>query len=100
MKDDHQLLIQQTEQVQSARQLRFTSLQEIKKIEKIIKQYLFEALDIEKAGLSVALKKTQDYDVPEELQQTFKADVNFKKAFEALTPGRQRGYLLYFASAK
>ena len=100
LKDDHQLLIQQTEQVQSTRQLRFTSLLEIKKLEKIIKLYLFEAIEIEKAGLSVVLKKTKDYEVPLELTQTFKTDLRFKKAFEALTPGRQRGYLLHFASAK
>lgn len=100
LKDSDDLLIQQTENVQSARQMRFTSKQEITKLQKTIKAYIKEAIEVEKAGLKVELKKTKEYPVPDELEQKFKEDGNFKKAFKALTPGRQRGYLLHFSQAK
>ena len=100
LNDGHAILIQQTENVQSARQIRFTSLQEIVDLERIIKTYIFEAVEVEKAGLKVELKKTKEYEVPEEFQQKLNEDPELKTAFEALTPGRQRGYLLYFSQAK
>ncbi|KAB1069832.1 hypothetical protein F6U93_03205 [Tamlana haliotis] len=96
--DSETLLIKQTENMQTARQMRFTDLAEIIELEPVIKQYLKEA--IEKSGQKVAMKKTSDYEVPEELEQVFKENTAFQEAFEALTPGRQRGYLLYFSKAK
>ena len=100
LKDDHGLLVQQTMNVQSARQLRFTSLAEIKKKERIIALYMAEAIDVEKAGLKVALKDTAQFDMPEEFRSKLEKMPALKKAFNALTPGRQRGYLLHFSSAK
>ena len=100
MKDPKKILVQQTRNVQSARQIRFTGIGEIVKMEKTLKAYVKEAMKIEKAGLTVELKKTKEYPVPDELKALFKEDAEFKKAFHALTPGRQRGYLLYFSSAK
>ncbi|GAB3025103.1 YdeI family protein [Niabella terrae] len=100
MKDPDKLLIQQTEQVQSARQIRFTSTKEISKIKAALKAYIFEAIEIEKSGLKVAPKKTSDYPVPEEFETALKASARLKKAFAALTPGRQRAYLFYFGQAK
>ncbi len=100
MKDPKALLIQQTKNVQSARQTRFTSLAEISKLEKVLKAYLKEAIDIEEAGLKVILKKTTEFEVPEEFQKVLDKDSKVKTAFKALTPGRQRGYLLYFSQAK
>tara|TARA_R100000935_G_scaffold21876_2_gene40404 strand:- start:64703 stop:65284 length:582 start_codon:yes stop_codon:yes gene_type:complete len=100
LKDSSDLLVQQTKNVQAARQLRFKGVQEIKDQEKTIKAYTFEAIEVEKAGVAVAMKKTSDYEVPEELEKVFKKKSDFKKAFKALTPGRQRGYLLYFSGAK
>tara|TARA_A100000171_G_C2140597_1_gene155767 strand:- start:18973 stop:19554 length:582 start_codon:yes stop_codon:yes gene_type:complete len=100
LKDSSDLLVQQTKNVQAARQLRFKGVQEIKDQEKTIKAYTFEAIEVEKAGVAVAMKKTSDYEVPEELEKVFKENSDFKKAFKALTPGRQRGYLLYFSGAK
>ncbi|PHN07020.1 YdeI/OmpD-associated family protein [Flavilitoribacter nigricans] len=100
LNDADSLLIQQTENVQSARQIRFTGLPEILKLEDTLKAYIFEAIEVEKAGLKVVLKKTREYTVPEELQNKFGEDPELKAAFEALTPGRQRGYLLYFSDAK
>lgn len=100
LKDSEGILVQQTENVQAARQLRFTSIEEIEKLEATIKAYIFEAVEVEKAGLEVKLKKTSEFEIPEELQLKFKEDPNFKKAFEALTTGRQRGYLLHFSQAK
>ncbi|MBL0048178.1 MAG: YdeI/OmpD-associated family protein [Bacteroidetes bacterium] len=100
LKDSKKILIQQTPQVQSARQLRFSSLAEIVKLEKTIKAYIFEAIEVEKAGLKVPFKKTEDFPMPEEFELELKRNPNLKKAFKALTPGRQRGYLLYFAAAK
>jgi uncharacterized protein YdeI (YjbR/CyaY-like superfamily) len=100
LKDSENMLVQQTKNVQAARQLRFTSAEEIKTLEATIKAYIFEAIELEKAGLEVKMKKTSEYDMPEELLLKFKKDLSFKTAFEALTPGRQRGYLLHFSQAK
>lgn len=100
MKDSENLLIQQTENVQTARQLRFTNLKEISDLEKTVKAYIFEAIEIEKAGLKVTMKKTAEFNMSEELESKFKEDPKLKAAFEALTPGRQRGYLLHFYQPK
>jgi uncharacterized protein YdeI (YjbR/CyaY-like superfamily) len=100
LKDPHHLLIQQTAQVQAARQIRFTGMHEIAGREDIIRAYVYEAIEVEKAGLKVPLKKTEAYAVPEEFQHKLDEMPALKAAFEALTPGRQRGYLLHFASAK
>ena len=100
LKDTDNLLIQQTDNVQSARQIRFTEANQIAAIEKILKTYIFQAIEVEKAGLKVPFKKTKEYDVPDELTSTFKAMPDLKKAFESLTPGRQRGYLLHFSQPK
>ncbi|MEA5140219.1 YdeI/OmpD-associated family protein [Arcicella rigui] len=94
------LLIQQTENVQAARQIRFTNLREIVDNKAILKAYIYEALEVEKAGLKVELKKTTEYSIPEEFQQKLDESTNLKTAFEALTPGRQRAYLLHFAQPK
>lgn len=100
LKDQKNILIQQTENVQAARQVRFTNMKEIVTLEKILKKYIFEAVEIEEAGLKVPMKKTKEYDVPEEFQTKLDKMPALKIAFNALTPGRQRGYLLYFSSAK
>ena len=100
LKDPKDILIQQTKDVQAARQARFTSLREIVKMEPTVKAYIKEAVKAEKAGLKVGLKKTSEYSMPEELEHKFREMPLLKKAFYALTPGRQRGYLLYFSSAK
>lgn len=100
MKDPHGILIQQTENVQSARQVRFTSLAEINKLESILKEYVFEAIEIKESGQKVEFKKVSEYKMPEEFQQKLEEMPALKSAFYALTPGRQRGYLLHFSSAK
>lgn len=100
MKDPEGLLIQQTKQVQSGRQIRFTGVQEIVKMKPALKACIRDAIAVEKAGLKVEPKKTADYEVPEEFQDKLKEDAALKRAFKALTPGRQRGYLLYFATPK
>ncbi len=100
LKDPKKILIQQTENVQAARQVRFTSTKEITKLEKTLKAYIFEAVEIEEKGLKVPMKKTKEYAIPEEFQKKLDKSAALKKAFYALTPGRQRGYLLYFSSAK
>lgn len=100
LKDDHGILVQQTENVQAARQIRFTGLKEVIKLERTIKAYIHEAMEVEQAGLKVEMKKTKEFDMPEEFQHALKQDPSLKKAFLALTPGRQRGYLLHFSSAK
>lgn len=100
LKDKHGILIQQTENVQAARQIRFTNVQEITELEPIVKAYIQEAIEVEKAGLEVDFKKNSDYPVPEELQIKFDDFPALKTAFEALTPGRQRAYLFYFAEPK
>jgi uncharacterized protein YdeI (YjbR/CyaY-like superfamily) len=94
------ILIQQTENVQSARQVRFTNVQEIVKLAPTLKAYVYEAIEVEKAGLKVTLKKTAEYKVPEEFQNKLNKKPALKKAFEALTPGRQRAYLFYFSQPK
>ncbi len=100
MKDANGILIQQTANVQAARQIRFTNIREILDQEKTLIRYLKEAIKIEQAGLKVELKKTTEYKVPEEFQSRLDKNSALKKAFYALTPGRQRGYLLCFSSAK
>eukprot|EP00388_Colpodella_angusta_P023003 GDKJ01058800.1.p1 GENE.GDKJ01058800.1~~GDKJ01058800.1.p1 ORF type:complete len:193 (-),score=31.85 GDKJ01058800.1:603-1181(-) len=94
------LLIQQTENVQAARQIRFTNLREIVDNKAILKAYIYEAIEVEKAGLKVELKKTTEYNIPEEFQQKLDESTALKTAFEALTPGRQRAYLLHFSQPK
>lgn len=100
LKDTEGILVQQTENVQSARQIRFTGEAQIQEMEPILKTYLYEAIEVEKAGLQVKLKKTSEFAMPEELQTKLDTDTEFKTAFEALTPGRQRGYMLYFSQPK
>ncbi len=100
LKDTENILVQQTENVQAARQIRFTNIDEIITLESTIKAYIFEAIEVEKAGLEVKMKKVSEFDIPQELQQKFKEAPALKTAFKALTPGRQRGYLLYFSQAK
>ncbi|MDQ0994914.1 uncharacterized protein YdeI (YjbR/CyaY-like superfamily) [Phyllobacterium ifriqiyense] len=100
LKDDKNILIRQTENVQSARQVRFTSLSEITGMRDVLKDYIQEAIEVQKAGLKVEFKKTKEFAVPEEFQIKLDNMPALKTAFEALTPGRQRGYLLHFSSAK
>lgn len=100
LNDAEGILIQQTEHVQAARQIRFTDMKEIAGREAILKAYIYEAIEVERAGLQVELKKTDEFVVPEEFQKKLDDNTALKAAFEALTPGRQRGYLLYFAGAK
>jgi uncharacterized protein YdeI (YjbR/CyaY-like superfamily) len=98
--DPKGILIQQTKNVQAARQIRFTSTAQIAKMKPTLKSYIHQAIKIEKAGLQVELKKTEDYAMPDELQQKLQRVPALKTAFEALTPGRQRAYIYYFSSAK
>jgi uncharacterized protein YdeI (YjbR/CyaY-like superfamily) len=100
LKDSKGILVQQTENVQSVRQIRFANLREIVAMEPILKGYIQEAIEVEKAGLKVNLKKTSDFKVPQEFQKKMDEIPPLKKAFAALTPGRQRGYIFYFSSAK
>jgi uncharacterized protein YdeI (YjbR/CyaY-like superfamily) len=100
MKDPKKILVQQTNNVQSARQIRFTHLDDIHQQKTIIKSFLKEAITIEKSGLKVELKKTNEYKMPEEFEVVLQEMEDLKMAFDKLTPGRQRGYLLYFSSAK
>jgi uncharacterized protein YdeI (YjbR/CyaY-like superfamily) len=100
LKDPKGILIQQTENVQAARQIRFTNVQEIAKMEKTLKFYIYEAVEVEVAGLKVPLKKTTEFKMPEEFKNKLDKNKALKTAFYALTPGRQRGYLLYFSAAK
>ncbi|ULT55909.1 YdeI family protein [Neobacillus drentensis] len=100
LKDSQGILIQQTENVQAARQIRFTNVQEIVTMETILKDYIYEAIEVEKNGLEVNFKKNTDYIIPEEFQHKLDEIPALKTAFEALTPGRQRAYLLYFAQPK
>jgi len=100
MKDPKGILIQQTENVQAGRQIRFTNPKEVREMEATIKAYLQEAIAVEKAGLKVEYKKTEEFTVPEEFQTKLNELPALKTAFDALTPGRQRGYLLYFAAPK
>src|SRR5258706_8217357 len=100
LKDKKKILIQQTENVQVARQIRFTNLREVVKLEKTLKAYIYEAVEVEEAGLKVNLKKTTDFKVPEEFQSKLDKNRSLKKAFNALTPGLQRAYLFYFSQPK
>jgi len=100
LNDPEGILIQQTKNVQSARQIRFASVKEIVKMEKILKAYVYEAIEVERAGLTVKLKKTSEFKVPEEFQKRLDKSTALKKAFDALTPGRQRAYIFYFSQAK
>ena len=100
LKDTNNILIQQTENVQSARQLRFTGLQEILDLKPTIKAYIFEAIEVEKAGLEVKMKLTSEFKMPDEFKKALESNSELKSAFYALTAGRQKGYLLYFSQAK
>ena len=100
LKDPKKILIQQTENVQSARQIRFTDVKEIIKLEPALKTYIKQAIEVEKAGLKVTLKKTAEYKVPEEFEKILEKSPTLKSAFQALTPGRQRGYLYHFSQPK
>lgn len=100
LSDPDGILIQQTKNVQSARQARFTNVADIVTLKATLKAYIYEAIEVEKAGLKVKLKKTADYDVPEEFQKRLNKSAALKKAFTSLTPGRQRAYLFYFSQAK
>ena len=100
LKDPKGILIQQTKNVQAARQIRFTGVKEITGLETALKAYIKEAIAVEKSGAKVEMKKTTEFEVPEEFQDKLEKNAALKRAFEALTPGRQRGYLLYFSSAK
>jgi len=94
------ILIQQTENVQVARQIRFTNVSEIVKLAKILKAYIYEAVEVEESGLKVELKKTSDFNIPEEFQKKLNKSKALKTAFNALTPGRQRGYIFYFSQPR
>jgi uncharacterized protein YdeI (YjbR/CyaY-like superfamily) len=100
LQDTHGILIQQTENVQSARQIRFTDVKQIVEQAPTLKAYIYEAIAVEEAGLKVELKKTKDFAIPEEFQIKLDEMPALKTAFEALTPGRQRAYLFYFAQPK
>ncbi len=100
IQDAHGILIQQTENVQAARQIRFTHVREIDEMETILKAYIYEAIEVEKAGLEVDFKKNTAYIIPEEFQNKLDEIPALKTAFEALTPGRQRAYLLHFSEPK
>ncbi|MDO7347964.1 YdeI family protein [Bacillus stercoris] len=100
LQDVHGILIQQTENVQAARQIRFTNVQEINEMKTILKAYIQEAIEVEKAGLKVEVNNNIELSIPEELQNKFDEIPELKTAFEALTPGRQRAYTLYFSQAK
>jgi len=100
LKDAEGVLIQQTENVQAGRQVRFTNIQEIVALEKILKAYIHEAIEVEKAGLKVTHKKTSEYTFPEELISKLEEVPGLQDAFDALTPGRQRGYIYYFSQPK
>lgn len=100
LKDTDKLLIQQTKNVQAARQIRFTDKKEITALAHVLKAYIYQAIEIEKAGLKVPMKTTADFPIPETFQKKLKKMPALKAAFNALTPGRQRAYLFYFSQAK
>jgi uncharacterized protein YdeI (YjbR/CyaY-like superfamily) len=100
LKDANGILIQQTENVQAARQVRFTNLQEIVEMEPILKAYIDEAIEVEKSGLKAAYKKPTEFPIADEFQKKLDENPALETAFYALTPGRQRGYLLYFSAPK
>jgi uncharacterized protein YdeI (YjbR/CyaY-like superfamily) len=100
LKDANGILVQQTKNVQAGRQIRFTNVREIVELEAILKAYIHEAIEVEKAGLKVNFKKTTEFQIPEEFQKKLDEIPALKTAFNALTPGRQRGYILYFSAPK
>ena len=100
LKDPGGILIQQTKNVQAARQIRFTSVREVVKMKPIVKAYIYEAIEVEKAGLKVNYKKTTEFNIPEEFQNRLDETPALKTAFYALSPGRQRAYVLYFSAPK
>jgi uncharacterized protein YdeI (YjbR/CyaY-like superfamily) len=100
LKDVEGILTKQTENVQAARQIRFTNVQEIFEMEPTLKDYIYEAIEVEKAGLKVNFKKTKEFNIPEEFQNILDEIPELKDAFESLTPGRQRGYILHFSQPK
>lgn len=100
LKDSDGILVQQTKNVQAARQIRFTNLQQILDLEAVLKRYVYEAIEAEKAGLKVEMKETSAFTMPEEFEKALQKHPALKNAFNALTPGRQRGYLLHFAAPK
>lgn len=100
LNDANHILVQQTKNVQAARQIRFTNLREIVKLQKVLKAYIYEAIEVEKAGMKVDLKKTKEFEMPGEFKKRLNKTPALKTAFKGLTPGRQRGYLLYFAAPK
>ena len=100
LNDAREILVQQTKNVQAARQIRFTSVREIGKMKPILKAYIYEAIEVEKAGLKVNFKKTTEFSIPEEFQNRLADIPALKTAFGALTPGRQRAYILYFSQPK
>lgn len=100
LKDSKGILVQQTKNVQAARQIRFTNVGEIAKMKSVLKAYIKEAIEVEKAGLKVNFKKTKEFDVPVEFKKRLDKNRALKSAFKALTPGRQRAYLLYFSQPK
>ncbi len=100
LNDANGILIQQTKNVQAGRQIRFTNIREIVELETILKAYIYEAIEVEKAGLKVNYKKTTEFIIPEELQNKLDEIPALKTAFDALTPGRQRAYILYFSTPK
>ena len=100
LNDPEGILIQQTKNVQSARQARFTNVKEVTKLERVLKTYIYEAIEVERAGLNVKLKKTKDFKIPEEFQTKLNKMPSLKKAFDKLTPGRQRSYIFHFSQPK
>jgi uncharacterized protein YdeI (YjbR/CyaY-like superfamily) len=100
LNDANGILIQQTKNVQAGRQIRFTNVREIVEMETILKTYIYEAIEVEKAGLNVNFKKTTEFIIPEEFQNKLAEIPALKTAFDALTPGRQRAYIFYFSAPK
>jgi uncharacterized protein YdeI (YjbR/CyaY-like superfamily) len=100
LKDPRRILVQQTENVQAARQIRFINVREIVKLAPVLKSYIKETIEVEKEGLEVTYKKTSEFKMPDEFRIKLNESAALKTAFAALTPGRQRGYLLYFSGAK
>ena len=100
LKDTKGILVQQTENVQAGRQLRFTDVREIVEMENVIRDYIYEAIEVEKSGLKVPFKRAREFTIPEEFQNKLEKIPALKAAFDALTPGRQRAYILYFSASK
>ena len=100
LKDTDSILIRQSENVQAGRQIRFTNVREIVELERILKTYIYQAVEVEKAGLKVKMKKSSDYKIPEEFKKKLDENPVLKTAFKSLTPGRQRAYIFYFSQAK